>query len=208
MISEQEAKDLIEKYKFLKKEIESNKSLKLELIKHENLCISKLKYLVTMKLGKYKNFNNYEDLYQEGCEALLKAIKTYNPDVASNVFWWCHKYIDTRISRSANLHTTIRYPLKVAKKQTPHKEAIMPNLIEQSGCPETQLYNAQINKLIHENLSLLSDKQKIIITMAFGLGDDPPASTNKIAKKTNLSRSAVLREMKMAFAHLRENIKQ
>ncbi len=205
MISEQEAKDLILKLKELKSN--KNEISKIEIQKYENMCVSKLKYLVTMKLGKYKSFNNYEDLCQEGYEALLKAINTYDPSKGS-IFWWCHKYIDTRISRSANLHTTIRYPLKIAKKQTPHKESIMPNLIEKNNCPDAQLHNAEVNRLIHQGLSLLSDRQKTILSMAFGLEDDPPYSTNKIAKKTNLSRSTVLREMRMAFAHMRENIKQ
>lgn len=205
MISEQEAKDLILKLKELKKknDIDSKHQLRI----HENLCVSKLKYLITMKLGKYKSFSNYEDLFQEGYEALLKAINTYDPSKGS-IFWWCHKYIDTRISRSANLHTTIRYPLKIAKQQAPHKEAIMPHLIEKNSCPESTLYNSQVNKLINDNLSSLSERQRVILTMAFGLDDDPPCSTNKIAKRTNLSRSTVLREMKMAFAHLREKIKQ
>lgn len=98
MLTEQEAKDLVEKYKKLKREVKTSPALKAELLKHEKLCIDKLKYLVTMKLGKYKTFSNYEDLQQEGFEALLKAIKTYDPTVASNIFWWFHKYIDTRIS--------------------------------------------------------------------------------------------------------------
>ncbi len=203
MISEQEAKDLVLKLKELKKDPDSKSALRV----HENLCVSKLKYLITMKLGKYKSFSNYEDLFQEGYEALLKAINTYDPSKGS-IFWWCHKYIDTRISRSANLHTTIRYPLKIAKQQTPHKESIMPHLIEKSGCPEARLHNAQVTKLINENLATLSERQRSILSMAFGLDDDPPYSINKIAKKTNLSRSIVLREMKMAFAHLREKIKQ
>lgn len=205
MISEQEARDLVLKLKELKKENSPESRSKLR--EHENLCVAKLKYLVSMKLGKYKTFNNYEDLFQEGYEALLKAINTYDPSKGS-IFWWCHKYIDTRISRSANLHTTIRYPLKIAKQQAPHKEAIMPNLIEKNGCPENKLHNLEVTNLINKNLLSLSERQRTILSMAFGLDDDPPCSTNKIAKKTNLSRSTVLREMRLAFAHLRENIKQ
>jgi RNA polymerase sigma factor (sigma-70 family) len=208
MISEQEAKDLVDKYKNLKKAVKTNPALKVELRMHENLCVQKLKYLVTMKLGKYKTFSNYEDLQQEGFEALLKAIKTYNPNIAGNIFWWFHKYIDTRISRTANLHTTIRYPLRIAKQQAPHKEAIMPNLIEKKFCPDIQLQDAQTKKMIEDNLSSLPERQRDIIRMAFGLDDKSPCSTNKISKKTNMSRSTVIREMKLALNSLRENIKQ
>jgi DNA-directed RNA polymerase specialized sigma subunit len=129
MLTEQEAQDMMNKLYSLRKEALNNSEIKKELDKHERICIEKFKYLVTMKTGKYKSFNNFDDLNQEGYLALVTAMKNYNPSLGS-FFWWAHKYIDTRISRSANLHTTIRYPLKVAKNTTPHKETIMPIIIE------------------------------------------------------------------------------
>ena len=69
MISEEEAKDLVLKLKELKNNKDKNNERQLQI--YENLCVNKFKYLITMKLGKYKNFNNYEDLCQEGYEALL-----------------------------------------------------------------------------------------------------------------------------------------
>jgi RNA polymerase sigma factor (sigma-70 family) len=207
MISEKEAQDLIFDLKDLKEKSKKDPSLVRKLRVHESVCVAKLKYLITMKLGKYKNFNNYEDLYQEGCEALLKGIKTYDSSRGS-IFWWLHKYIDTRISRSANLHTAIRYPLKVAKEQTPHKEYVMPNLVEERNCPHLQLESMQYKQIIDQGMNNLSDRQKAIITMAFGIDGDKPSSTNKISKKTKISRSAVLKELRSALFILKENIKQ
>jgi RNA polymerase sporulation-specific sigma factor len=207
MISEQEAQDLVFELKELQEKSKKDPSVIRKLRSHESICISKLKYLITMKLGRYKNFSNYEDLYQEGCEALLKAIKTYDPSKGS-VFWWFHKYIDTRISRSANLHTTIRYPLKVAKEQTPHKECIMPNLVEENNCPHKQLELMQNKQMIEETMKYLSNKQRQIITMAFGIDGDKPCSTNKIARRAKISRTSVLRELRSAICILKENIKQ
>src|SRR5688572_1576285 len=144
MLTEQEAQDLMIKLIDLRGQIQTSeeKSLKKDLQRHEKICIEKFKYLVTMKTGRYKAFSNYDDLNQEGFEALIKAMNNYNPKKGS-FFWWAHKYIDTRISRSANLHTTIRYPLKVAKNTTPHKEAVMPLLIEERYCPDKELEESQ-----------------------------------------------------------------
>ena len=206
MITEKEAQELVSKLKDLKDKSSKDPSFKSELKQHEQICVSKLKYLITMKMNRYKNFSNYEDLVQEGYEALLKAIKTYNPSRGS-VFWWCHKYIDTRISRSANLHTTIRYPLKVAKEQTPHKENIMPNIVDEYNCPERHYEMMQAFKLVENGLDFLNERQKTIINMAFGLEDTKPFSINKIAKQTNLSRSVVLKEYKSALNVLKEHIK-
>ena len=87
---------------------------KLAFEKQQKICVEKFKYLITMKTNRYKKFSNYEDLNQDGYEALLKAMKNYNPDKGI-FFYWAFKYINTRISRCANLHTAIRYPLKYSK---------------------------------------------------------------------------------------------
>jgi len=147
MLTEQEAQDLMNKLFSLRKESQNDSKIKVELDKHEKICIEKFKYLVTMKTGKYKSFNNFDDLNQEGYLGLVTAMKNYNPSLGS-FFWWAHKYIDTRISRSANLHTTIRYPLKVAKNTPPHKETIMPIIIEERYCPDKQLEEAQLSHIM------------------------------------------------------------
>jgi RNA polymerase sigma factor (sigma-70 family) len=177
-----------------------------ELKKHEAVCMDKFRYLVTMKTGRYKAFSNYEDLNQEGFEALVKAMNNYNPKKGS-FFWWAHKYIDTRISRSANLHTTIRYPLKVAKAATPHKESVMPLLIEERYCPDRELEDSQTTQAIHGAVSLLSPEQRQVINLAFGFEGDKPMSINKICKKLSISRLSCIKTINSALSTMKENIK-
>jgi RNA polymerase sigma factor (sigma-70 family) len=195
---------LIELRDFNKKKC--NDKIALELKKHEQLCIEKFKYLVSMKTGRYKAFSNYDDLNQEGFEALIKAMANYNPKKGS-FFWWAHKYIDTRISRSANLHTTIRYPLKVAKNNAPHKEAVMPTLIEERHCPDLELEDVQVNAAIQNVTALLSDEQKEIIELAYGFDGDKPMSINKICKKLNISRPHCVKVINSALSLMKDHIK-
>src|SRR5271157_2851739 len=161
MLTEQEAHDLMTKFIDLRTKFKEtgDANIEIELKLHEQECIEKFRYLVTMKTGRYKSFSNYEDLNQEGYEALYKAMNNYNPKKGS-FFWWAHKYIDTRISRSANLHTTIRYPLKVAKANTPHKESVMPLMIEERYCPDKELEESQSMRAIHGALNILNQEQK------------------------------------------------
>jgi RNA polymerase sigma factor (sigma-70 family) len=159
-----------------------------------------------MKTGRYKAFSNYEDLNQEGFEALIKAMNNYNPKKGS-FFWWAHKYIDTRISRSANLHTTIRYPLKVAKAATPHKEAVMPLLIEERYCPDRELEESQLNHAIQGAVSILTPEQREVISLAYGFDGDKPMSINKICKKLNISRLSCIKTINSALSLMKENIK-
>lgn len=208
MLTEQEAQDLMAKLTDLRTQAKGteDRRIKDELKRHEQVCMEKFRYLVTMKTGRYKAFSNYDDLNQEGFEALIKAMTNYNPKKGS-FFWWAHKYIDTRISRSANLHTTIRYPLKVAKASTPHKESVMPLLIEERYCPDKELENSQINHAIQKALSALTKEQKEVISLAYGFDGDKPMSINKICKKLNISRLSCIKMINSSLSIMKENIK-
>lgn len=208
MLTEQEANDLMSKLIDLRAKSKESKDAKItnELKRHEKLCIEQFRYLVTMKTGRYKAFSNYEDLNQEGFEALIKAMKTFNPKKGS-FFAWAHNYIGTRISRSANLHTTIRFPLKVAKANTPHKETIMPVMIEERFCPDKEMEESQITQAIHNALSGLTNDQKEIINLAYGFEGDKPMSINKICKKLNISRLSCIKTINSALSLMKENIK-
>jgi RNA polymerase sigma factor (sigma-70 family) len=208
MITEQEANELMNKWIDLKGQLKTSEDPKLirEFEKHEKLCVEKFRYLVTMRTGRYKAFSNYEDLNQEGHEALIKAMKTFKPNKGS-FFAWAHNYIGTRISRSANLHTTIRFPLKVAKANTPHKESVMPLLIEERYCPDKELEESQVTHAVQDALAVLTPEQKEIINLAFGFDGDKPMSINKICKKLGISRLSCIKTINSALSSMKENIK-
>jgi len=210
MLTEQEAQQLMIDLIKMREELNSSKKKDSKLVakykKHQNICMEKFKYLVSMRTSRYKAFSNYDDLNQEGFEALTKAMANYSPNKGS-FFWWAHKYIDTRISRSANLHTTIRFPLKVAKENTPHKESVLPLLIEDRYCPDKELEECQTNHLVQSAMSSLTEEQKQIISVAYGLDGDKELSINKICKKLNLSRANVKKTLDGAMDLLKESIK-
>lgn len=208
MINEQEANELMNKWISLKEQLKTSDdpTLVKEFKKHDRLCVEKFRYLVSMKTARYKAFSNYDDLNQEGHYALLKAMKTFRPNKGS-FFSWAHHYIGTRISRSANLHTTIRFPLKVAKAITPHKESMMPLLVEERYCPDLELETSQLTQAVRNVISILSEEQKAIINMAYGFDGDKPMSINKICKKLGVSRLNCIKMINSALSIMKENIK-
>lgn len=210
MLTEPEAQQLMIDLIKMRDEIKSAKKKDPKLIAkykaHQNICMEKFKYLVSMRTGRYKAFSNYDDLNQEGFEALTKAMANYKPNKGS-FFWWAHKYIDTRISRSANLHTTIRFPLKVAKENTPHKESVLPLLVEERYCPDKELEEVQTTHMIQNAMSALTEEQKQIVSLAYGFDGDKTLSINKICKKLNLSRATVQKTLNSAMDSLKESIK-
>jgi RNA polymerase sigma factor (sigma-70 family) len=207
LMSLKEANQLIKKYIRLREKSQKSKDHKLvtEFRAHENLCIQKFKYLVLMKTSRYKNFSNYEDLNQEGLEALLKAMNSYDPKKGS-WFWWAHKYIDTRIARCANLHTTIRFPLKYAKQVAPHRESVLPILVDQVSGPYDILERNEMLKTVKKNFAYLSPNQQKVVTMLFGMDGEAPQSISKVCQKLRMSRPNCVKLLDQVLNILRRNV--
>lgn len=207
LMSLTEANRLIRKYVKLREKIKTSKDAKIAIAfrNHEKLCVEKFKYLVVMKTGRYKNFNNYEDLNQEGLEALLKAMNSYDPQ-KGNWFWWAHKYIDTRIARCANLHTTIRFPLKYAKMIAPHRESVLPILVDQLAGPSDLLEHSEALKAVNKNFANLSVNQKKVVQMLFGMNGEDPQSISKVCQQLRMSRPTCVKLLDQVLGILRRNI--
>lgn len=209
MLSIDDAQDLILEFVNLRKKYELSKNdddLK-KLKQYERICVEKFSYIIQMRINKYKNYSNYEDLNQEGLEALTKAMKTYNPEKKAIFFWWLHKYLTTKISRCAGLHSTIRYPLRFSRINAPHQELIMPLLIEGSRNPEKLLEMEQSLDALKNTFKILEEKQKKIINLVFGLENDIPLSMSKICKTMNISRANCTQLLNSALTCLKNNIK-
>lgn len=204
MITETEANNLLNTLFDLRKKAKENPEDLKALKKHEQKCIQDFKYLVLMKTSRYKSFNNYEDLIQDGLEALLRAIETFDSTKGS-FFSWAHHYIGTKISRRANLHTTIRFPLKFSKNNAPHKEMQLPTLIEDKRCPDKELEAKEQNKILNLAFNNLSDLQKDIIISAYGFDEEKPLSVDKLSKKFNLSKQSVLNTIKTSLETMRKS---
>lgn len=201
-----EADRLIKKYVKLREQVKISDESKLitEFKKHESICVNKFKYLVLMKTARYKNFNNYDDLIQEGLVALLKAMNSYNPSKGS-WFWWAHKYLDTSIARCANLHTTIRFPLQYAKHNTPHREAALPLLIDYRENAHEIMENGEALGLLKSNIKHLSSDQKQIIQMLFGINNEKIYSIANICKQLKIPRSSCIKVLNTAIGILKKN---
>jgi RNA polymerase sigma factor (sigma-70 family) len=206
MLTVEEAQQLMAEFIKLRETVGESTAAAAAFEAHQKMCVQKFMYLITMRTNRYKTYSNHEDLVQEGLEALTKAMANYNAK-KGNFFWWAHRYIGTRISRSANAHTTIRYPLKIAKDITPHKEMHLPLLIEEVYCPDKQAEASQIVVAIHRAMDALNAEQKNILNLAYGLNGESKLSLNKIGKQLNMSRLALISLINDALVSLKEHIK-
>lgn len=205
-ISKIEVDKIAKQYITLRRKALKSKDIKVlaEFKEFQNYCIEKLSYLVTGRTSRYRQFSNYQDLTQDGFEALILALKTYKPRKGCFV-WWAHKYIDTRVSRAANAHSTIRYPLKKAKKLNPHKVSGLPLMLDPRD-PLENTENAEIRDKVLKAVYDLPEDQKNIILLAFGFSVAPSDSVNFISKELSMSRTTCVKLLDMAKENLKTSL--
>lgn len=160
---------------------------KLIFKKYQNYCMKSMAPLVNNRVAKYKPFPNYQDLQQDGFEALLMALQTYNPD-KGNFGCWASFYIKTKVSRSANAHSTIRVPLKKARDtfNKPFKVNYIPDVMDSNQGPYQLLESIEDYDILKEALEDLPEIQKTIIDTYYGLSGKED-TLNNIAKSLNVS---------------------
>lgn len=167
-------------------------NIKEEFKDCQNKCINAIKPLVLSRVGKYRRFSNYEDLKQDGFEAVILALETYDPAKGSFI-WWADHYIKTKVSRSANMHSAIRIPLKKAKERAPHKETTMPILVNFTFNPYRETQDKESTTEIAEAIKILPPEHKKIIELTFGFNDTDEKNIQNIMQDMNLTYPQYIR---------------
>jgi RNA polymerase sigma factor (sigma-70 family) len=204
MISNNEINDLAVKFIELKKKsLTKEPSLVKEFNNFQNHCMKVMAPLVLMKARKYKKFSNYNDLVQDGFEALLLAFETYNIN-KGDFSYWASQYIKTRIYRSANAHSTIRFPIKKAKQVQPYKTSTIPVLIDNSANQCVKIQKIEDEILINKILDELPDLQKQVISMYYDFSGNKNGSISHICDELGLSRTVCLKIIEEAQVVLKE----
>jgi RNA polymerase sigma factor (sigma-70 family) len=187
------------KKKSLTKDVGAIKEFK----KFQNHCMKAMAPLVLAKARKYKKFSNYNDLVQDGFEALLLAFDTYNIN-KGDFSYWASQYIKTRIYRSANAHSTIKFPIKKAKEVQPYKTTGFPVLIDTSANQSIKIERLEDELLINKLINELPDLQKQVISMYFDFSGNKNGSISHICESLDLSRTMCLKILEEAQAVLKE----
>jgi RNA polymerase sigma factor (sigma-70 family) len=166
--------------------------------------LEKLKFLVFNRSNRYKKYTNHQDMQQEGYEALLMALNSYNPKKGS-FSWWTDKYINTKLSRAANNHSTIKMPMKIAKNIKPIKTSAIPNIIDTRN-PHKDLEVKEIKNLISESIKLLPEKFHMALNLFYGLNGYREQSVDNICKNLNIGRNNLTKLLNEAKVELRNII--
>jgi RNA polymerase nonessential primary-like sigma factor len=103
-------------------------------------------------------------------------------------------------------------PVSLEMKVGDERETELINLLSvPNNSPLEQINQEHLYQDLSKLLALLKDKQREVITLRFGLGDERPMSVNQIAKRLKLSRERVGKIEQQAMKILRrhqDNIKE
>lgn len=182
-----------------------SKTVKQKFEEYQAFCFDKFRPLVIGRVGKYRKFSNYNDLIQDGYEALVLALRTYNPDKGSFT-WWADKYISTRISRAANAHSTIRFPLKKARELKPFKISTIPTLIDTQPDALENIEMSQTSDYILSAIKELPEQHQRLINLIYGFHGVKPQAMGTVLKALAISRPQCLRILEEAKSKLKEKL--
>lgn len=182
-----------------------SRSVKRKFKNYQNYCIEQFKFLVLGKVGKYRKFSNYKDLEQDGFEALVLALRTYDPKRGSFT-WWADKYISTRISRAANAHSTIRFPLKKARELKPFKTSTIPILVDNQPDALQTIETTERSDFVHDAIKELPEEHQRLINLIYGFHGMKPHSIGNALKAMSISRPQCLKILEEAKTKLKEKL--
>lgn len=150
-----------EKIKKIRKIKDKNQKHGKEL---EDELIMSLSYLVRSVIIKYKRFDNYEDLYQEGMIGLMKAVQQYDTSTTFHFVRYAMWWIKSRIMRSIKKLTTL-------DNENMEQLAYLINNAETTSKidPEKEAIKIENTNKLHVALGSLSEYEKKIISSRYEL---------------------------------------
>ncbi len=170
--------------------------------------------LVAHIAKKYQNADeDMEEMISIGTIGLIKAVMTFHPEKGSRLSTYAARCIDNELlmhlrnRRKAAREVSIYEPIGTDKEGNQINfmdviESEEPDVIE---CMDRNGKIGQLQKLLPE---ILTDREREIIILRYGLADDKPVTQKQIAGRLGISRSYVSRIEKKALGKLREKFEQ
>lgn len=181
----------------------------------ERECMDKL-IVHNLRLVVYiaRKFENTgvpnEDLVSIGTIGLIKAVETFRPEKKIRLATYASRCIENEIlmhlRRSCKLKLEVSFdePLNV---DWDGNELLLSDILgTDSDIVGRDLEDAVDRELLHDALSLLTDKERNIIEMRFGLNNRTPQTQKQVADSLGISQSYISRIEKRIMKRLRKEL--
>ena len=166
--------------------------------------------LVAHVIKKYQYLDeDPEDLISIGTIGLIKAVVTFNPDKGNRLAAYASKCVENEIlmylraKKKTNKEISLYEPIGTDREGN---EIKLYDIIEteDEDVPEKIHLKENIQKLYEKVENELSDRERLVLKMRYGLYNGEEYTQKEIARQMGISRSYVSRIEKSAIEKLRE----
>ena len=180
----------------------------------KHILIERNLRLVAHVIKKYQNLDeDPEDLLSIGTIGLIKAVTTFNPGKGNRLAAYASRCIENEIlmhfrSRKKSAKEISLYePIGTDREGN---EIRLYDIIEadEADIPEKISLKENIQKLYEKVESGLSQREKLVLKMRYGLYNSEEYTQREIARQLGISRSYVSRIEKSAVEKLREHFEE
>lgn len=164
----------------------------------KNILIEKNLRLVAHIAKKYSNNNNLDDLISIGTIGLIKGINSFNSSKGVKLSTYVSRCIDNEIlmyirsTKKLNSEVFLNEPIGRDKDDN---VVTLQEVLEnnEKNIEDSVDLKLKITLLKEKMDTVLTDREKYILNMRFGLLGTKPQTQNQIADTLNISRSYVSR---------------
>lgn len=180
----------------------------------KDILIERNMRLVAHMVKKYAvSEPEMEELISVGSIGLIKAVQTFNPDKGSRLGTYAAKCIDNEIlmllrsQKKQSREVSLQEPVGIDKEGN---EITLFDLLESNDPPiETMcIQRDAVSRMLYAFRKCLTEKEKLVICMRYGLGGYREATQREIAAGLGISRSYVSRIEKGALQKIRAEMER
>ncbi len=185
-----------------------------EAMEARRILIERNLRLVAHVAKKYQNSaQDMEDLIATGSIGLIKAVDTFDESKGSRLATYAVRCIDNELLMMFRARKKVSREVSIFDPVGTDKEGNEINLLdiiehEQEDVVDRMETRERIGKLPALLQKCLTNRERQIIYMRYGLLDDHEMTQREIGERLNISRSYVSRIEKKALSKLRDNFEQ
>lgn len=193
-----------EEIKLLEQYNDGDNSAKEKLIQH-NLR------LVAHIVKKYNQAGEAEDFIGVGSLGLIKAVETYKPNMGTQFSTYAARCIENEILMLIRVNkkhkNTISLEDVLCSDDEDNEISVVDLAHEEENdvalLTEKNILKEKLNKILNDNLT---KREHLIISMRYGLNNQPILTQREVAKKLGISRSYISRLEKKALETLKSKM--
>ena len=157
--------------------------------------------------GKLSRRRELDDLISIGAIGLIKAVDTFSPD-KGGLSGYAARCIENEIRMSLRTEKKLVGEVSMEEPLGRDREGNERTVLDLVGTDGEEIFDRVRRSLEGERLRALMDRtlrrrEKLVLSLRFGLGGEPPRTQQQVADRIGISRSYISRIEKKAVLKLR-----